>query len=79
MTVFVRVALIAVICIPEPVKQKKGFAREKHTFCSLSSVQPLIFRNYCYFIAVSGFEFFSDSAKTFGFFRIRIHNSAGND
>jgi hypothetical protein len=70
------VTLIAFICVLKPVRLRKIFPTEKHTFFSLK-VFDLRFSQNFYFKTVSGpeSELFSDSVKIYGFVRIRIHNT----
>jgi hypothetical protein len=59
-----------VICIPEPVKQKNFCYRKNIHFVFFYVFnKPLNFLNYFYQYMDS------DPAKTFGFFRILIHNN----
>jgi hypothetical protein len=72
--------LIAFICVLEPVRQrKKKFSIEKHNIFLFQVFDLRFFRQI--FILQQCLDpnpnFFSgsDPAKTFGFFRIRIHNT----
>jgi hypothetical protein len=80
--------LIAFICVLKPVRQRKQIFNRKTSDFSLSSVWFLIFHKKFssynsvwirFRVRIRIRTFFSDSdsdpAKTFGLFRIRIHNT----